>query len=50
LTFNNQEGELTIIRTARESFKQLEEAILGGGGVKEACPGIIYITAVKPIK
>jgi len=25
LTFNNQEGELTIIRTVRESFKQLEE-------------------------
>ena len=41
---------LTAIKTVRESFKQLEEAILGGGGVKEACPGIIYITAVKPIK
>jgi len=25
LTFNNQEGGLTIIRTVRESFKQLEE-------------------------
>jgi hypothetical protein len=25
LTFNNQEGELTIIRTVRESFKQLQE-------------------------